>query len=45
MIKGTGGLYVLVNRMNQMHKLPADRWAILIKVHVYNYAGDYIVTC
>ena len=41
MMKEIGGPFVFTYGMHQMHKLPADRWAILIKVHVYNNAGDY----
>ena len=45
MMKGTGGLYVSTYGMHQMHKLPADKWAILIKVNIAWYHVTAWLTC
>ena len=44
-MKGTGGLYVSTYGMHQMHKLPADKWAILIKVNIAFYHVTALLTC
>ena len=45
MMKETGGLYVCTYGIHQMHKLPADKWAILIKVNITWYHVTAWLTC